>query len=166
MPTSDGQAIPLTTHHHADTPSESDRLRRLGAGVITDSFGESRWMGALANTRALGDGNFKSFGVTAEPEIVSQVIKSEMYSCAVMFSDGINEVMSDQEAVDLVRGAKHPNEAAKRILDFAEELGVEDNATVLVVPLKGWGNIGGQDSTRKQREYRRSKVDVFRDHRQ
>lgn len=166
VPTSDGQAIPLTTNHHPDTPTESDRLRRLGAGVITDSFGESRWMGALANTRALGDGNFKSFGVTAEPEIVSQVVKSDMYACAVIFSDGITEVMSDQEAVDLVRGAKHPNDAAKRILAFAEELGVEDNATVIVAPLKGWGAIGGSDTTLKQREYRKSKVDVFRDHRQ
>lgn len=191
VPKSDGQAIPLTSKHHPDTSSESDRLRKLGAGIITDSFGESRWMGALANTRAFGDGKFKSFGVTSEPEIISQVIKSELYSCLILFSDGINEVMSDQEVIDLIRYSNHPQMASKEILKFAEELGVEDNATVTIVPLKGWGQseylpnsgrsqvchtndwnslspcslVGGTDITKKQREYRKSKVDVFRDHR-
>ncbi|CAO1634303.1 unnamed protein product [Jaminaea pallidilutea] len=165
-PTADGKCIPLTTHHHPDTLSESERLRRLGAGVVTDSFGEARWMGALANTRALGDGEFKAAGVTSEPELLSQVIRSDNYSHVTLFSDGISSMMSDQEVVDLARGCKHPQEAAKKILDFAEELGVADNATVLVVPLKGWGKIGGQDSTLKQREYRKSKTDVFRDNRQ
>lgn len=121
-PTVDGQAIPLTTHHHPDAPSESERLRRLGAGVVTDSFGEARWMGALANTRALGDGQFKAAGVTAEPEVLSQVIRGEKYSHVTLFSDGISSVMSDQEVVDLARGAGHPQEAARRILKFAEEL--------------------------------------------
>jgi protein phosphatase PTC6 len=96
-------------------------------------------MGALANTRALGDGEFKAAGVTPEPEMLSQVIRSDRYSHVTMFSDGISSVMSDQEVVDLARGCAHPQEAAKKILDFAEQLGVEDNATVLVVPLKGWG---------------------------
>lgn len=138
-PTQDGQAIPLTTLHHPDTASESDRLRRLGAGVVTDSFGEARWMGALANTRALGDGSFKAAGVTAEPELLSQVIRGTSYSHITMISDGISSVMSDQEVLDLARGCDHPKEAAKKILEFAETLGVEDNATVVVVPLKGWG---------------------------
>lgn len=137
-PTADGKAIPLTKYHHPDSLSESERLRRLGAGVITDSFGEARWMGALANTRAIGDGEFKAAGVTAEPEVLSQVIRSENYSHVTLFSDGISSVMSDQEVVDLARGCRHPQEAAQRILTFAEELGVEDNATVVVVPLKGW----------------------------
>ncbi|CAO1635306.1 unnamed protein product [Parajaminaea phylloscopi] len=164
-PTADGKAIPLTSYHHPDALSESERLRRLGAGVITDSFGEARWMGALANTRALGDGEFKAAGVTAEPELLSQVIRSDNYSHVTLFSDGISSVMSDQEVVDLARGCTHPQEAAKKILNFAEELGVEDNTTVLVVPLKGWSKIGGQDTTLKQREFRKSKVDLFRDRR-
>lgn len=165
-PTADGKAIPLTTLHHPDALSESERLRRLGAGVVTDSFGEARWMGTLANTRALGDGEFKAAGVTAEPELLSQVIRSDNYSHITLFSDGISSVMSDQEVLDLARGCAHPQDAAKKILNFAEELGVDDNATVLVVPLKGWGNIGGADSTLKQREFRKSKVDLFRDKRQ
>ena len=41
----------MTEEHHADTRAEAARLRRLGASLTMDSFGETRWMGALANTR-------------------------------------------------------------------------------------------------------------------
>ncbi|EPQ28069.1 uncharacterized protein PFL1_04396 [Pseudozyma flocculosa PF-1] len=162
---SDGTAIPLTNYHHPDDRSESERLRKMGAGMITDSFGEARWMGALANTRSFGDSKFKKVGVTSEPEIISQLVRGDDYAFVVAFSDGIGGVMSDQEVVDLCRDARHPHDAAHRVLRFAEELGAQDNGTVLVVPLRGWGRMGGQDSTKQRREFRRSKVDLYRDSR-
>ncbi|KAN0060598.1 Protein phosphatase 2C 6 [Thecaphora frezii] len=162
---SDGQAIPLTNYHHPDDRSESERLRRMGAGMITDSFGEARWMGALANTRSFGDSRFKKVGVTSEPEIISQLIRGEDYAFVVAFSDGVGGVMSDQEIVDLCRGHRHPQEAADAVLRFAEELGTQDNGTVMVVPLKAWGKMKGEDTTKSRREFRRSKVDLYRDNR-
>lgn len=161
----DGKAVPLTTYHHPDDQSESERLRKMGAGMITDSFGEARWMGALANTRAFGDSRFKKVGITAEPEILSQVIRGSDYGFLVGFSDGVGGVISDQEVVDLCRNATHPSQAAQSVLRFAEELGAQDNCTVLVVPLKGWGKVGGQDKTKERREMRKSKIDLFRDSR-
>ncbi|KAJ1018113.1 hypothetical protein NDA16_004980 [Ustilago loliicola] len=162
----DGKAIPLTTYHHPDDQSESERLRKMGAGMITDSFGEARWMGALANTRAFGDSRFKKVGITVEPEIFSQVIRGSDYGFLIAFSDGVGGVMSDQEVVDLCRNARHPSQAAQSVLTFAEELGAQDNCTVMVIPLKGWGKVGGQDLTRERREMRRSKIDLYRDNRQ
>ncbi|KAJ1571158.1 hypothetical protein NDA12_001101 [Ustilago hordei] len=162
----DGKAVPLTTYHHPDDPSESERLRKMGAGMITDSFGEARWMGALANTRAFGDSRFKKVGITVEPEIVSQVIRGSDYGLLIAFSDGVGSVMSDQEVVDLCRNARHPSQAAQSVLTFAEELGAQDNCTVMVIPLKGWAQVGGQDMTRERREMRRSKIDLYRDNRQ
>lgn len=103
--------------------------------------------------------------MTAEPEIISQILKGDEHAFVVLFSDGIGGVLSDQEIVDLCRDAKHPQDATKAILNFAEELGSDDNCTVLVVPLRGWGRIGGEDRTKKDREKRRSQVDVFRDNR-
>lgn len=51
---SDGQVIALTEKHHAEARVEAARLRRMGAGrLVADSFGESRWMGAIENTRGL-----------------------------------------------------------------------------------------------------------------
>lgn len=120
-------------------------------------------MGALANTRAFGDSSYKKAGVTAEPEVITQVLKGDEYAFIIGFSDGVGEKVSDQEIVDLCREAAHPSDAAKAVLAFAEELGAEDNGTVLVVPLKGWGKVKGEDATKAQRDYRKSKTDVFRE---
>ncbi len=158
--TEDGRAIPMTNYHHPDDRGEAERLRKLGAGMITDSFGEARWMGALANTRAFGDSRFKRVGVTAEPEVITQIIKGDDFAFLIAFSDGVGGVISDQEIVDLCRGAPHPSVAAKRVLDFAEELGTDDNSTVICIPLRGWGKVKGEDTTKQRREFRRSKVEV------
>ena len=66
--------------------------------------------------------------------------------------------MSHQEVNDLVRFAPTPAEGAKRVLSFAENVGSEDNATVIVVPLLGWGKPQGNDSTKELREYRLNRV--------
>jgi len=72
-----------------------------------------------------------------------------------LVSDGISSMLSDSEVVDLARDASDPRQAAEDILSFAEELGGEDNATAIVVPLAGWGKMQGPDSTRELRDYRR-----------
>lgn len=73
----------------------------------------------------------------------------------VLVSDGVSSILSDDEVVDLARNAPDPKAAAARILAFAEELGGDDNATAIVVPLAGWGKIQGPDKTKDLREYRR-----------
>lgn len=62
--------------------------------------------------------------------------------------------MSHEEVNDLVRFAPTPGEGAKRVLSFAENIGSEDNATVIVVPLLGWGKPQGSDTTRELRDYK------------
>jgi len=158
--TKDGTAFPMTENHHADARIESIRLRRMmGASLITDSFGESRWMGALANTRCLGDLRFKKFGVTPEPEVRTKLLEGDDWAYVVFVSDGISSMLSDNEVVGLARDAPDPKGAAERILAFAEELGGEDNATAIVVPLAGWGKIQGPDKTKELREYRRRQAE-------
>lgn len=47
-----GQVEALTEKHHAEARVEATRLRRMGANrLVADSFGESRWMGVVENTR-------------------------------------------------------------------------------------------------------------------
>ncbi|UZJ51457.1 hypothetical protein CBS101457_000777 [Exobasidium rhododendri] len=165
-PIADGRAIPLTNYHHPDDRAEAERLRKVGAGLITDSFGEARWMGALANTRAFGDSKFKKAGVTSEPEVITQILKGDDFAFIIAFSDGIGGVVNDQEVIDLCRGAAHPHDAAKAVLRYAEALGSDDNATVMCIPLRGWGKMEGEDSTAETRKFKLSKVDLFRDSRQ
>ena len=74
----------------------------------------------------------------------------------------MSDVLTDQEIVDLCRGASHPSEAARRVINFAEDVGSEDNCTAICVPLRGWGKVGGEDTTRERREYRLSVSEVNR----
>ncbi len=76
----------------------------------------------------------------------------------VLVSDGVSSLASDSEVIDLARAAKDPKEAADRILSYVEDLGGEDNATAIVVPLAGWGKVTGPDRTRELREYRREQA--------
>ncbi|KAF9474097.1 protein serine/threonine phosphatase 2C [Pholiota conissans] len=155
-PTNGSSAFPMTESHHADSHIESIRLRRMmGSSLITDSYGESRWMGALANTRCLGDLRYKRFGITPEPEVRTKLLDGKEWAYMVLVSDGISSILSDDEIVDLARDAANPKKAAERILAFSEELGGDDNATAIVVPLAGWGKIEGPDQTKDLREYRR-----------
>lgn len=158
-PSHSGTACAMTENHRAEGRIESVRLRRMmGTGVIADSFGDVRWMGALENTRSLGDLKWKPWGVTAEPEVKTKLIESPHWAFMVLVSDGISSVVSDQEIVDLARGATSPKHAATRILSFAEEMGSSDNLTAIVLPFAGWGRVGGSDQTKKLREYRSSQM--------
>lgn len=120
---------------------------------------------------SLGDLRYKKFGVTAEPEVRTKVLEgSSVYrrsrfqsklflgadwAFIVLVSDGISAILSDDEIVDLVRDANDPKTAAEKILAFSEELGGNDNATAIVIPLAGWNKIDGPDKTRELRDYRR-----------
>lgn len=66
--------------------------------------------------------------------------------------------MSHEEVNDIVRFAPTPAEGAKRVISFAENIGSEDNATVIVVPLLGWGKPRGTDATKELREYKQSQT--------
>ncbi|KAL5534436.1 hypothetical protein ACEPAG_898 [Sanghuangporus baumii] len=157
--TDGGEVTRMTHDHHAETPVEATRLRRWGnSGLVMDSFGETRWMGALANTRGIGDMEYKPYGVTAEPEVTTKLLNGPEWAYMVLVTDGISSVLSDAEIVDLARYGKTPKDSAKVILDFADEIGSDDNMTAMVVPLAGWGNITGPDQTKELREYRRTEA--------
>ncbi|EGG11162.1 uncharacterized protein MELLADRAFT_46948 [Melampsora larici-populina 98AG31] len=153
-----GKVVPITETHHPESRVESERLRRIGTGLITDSFGESRWGGTLANTRGLGDSRFKKLGVTGEPDIVKKLLKGDQWSFMVIVSDGVSEVMSNQEIIDLCRTETNPTKAAESIIDFAEKLGGRDNMTAIIVPFAGWGKVGGIDLTANRRQFRLKQV--------
>ncbi|KZT05883.1 protein serine/threonine phosphatase 2C [Laetiporus sulphureus 93-53] len=164
--TDNGEVVPMTENHHVDARVEAIRLRRgMGSGRSMDSFGETRWMGALQNTRSLGDLKYKRFGVTPEPQMRYMLLHGPEYSHITLVSDGISSVVSDDEISDLARGAATPQSAAQRILKFADEMGSDDNLTALVVPLAGWGRMTGEDRTRDLRYYRKVQMSGSERHR-
>ncbi|OXB33816.1 PP2Cc protein phosphatase [Cryptococcus neoformans] len=159
---STGLVTPLTERHHAESRIEASRLRRMGAGLlVSDSYGESRWMGAVENTRGFGDGRWKPSGVTVEPQVETRVIDGDGHAYMILATDGITSLISDQEIIDLARRSLDPSRAAKTIVHFAEDLGASDNCTCVVVPLAGWGDVGGEDRTEDRREYRRRHAETM-----
>lgn len=148
-----GESIQLTTDHHPDAIVEADRIRKMAAYVSADSFGENMFLGQLANTRALGDISMKPFGVSAEPELIRRTVKANEAAFLVLISDGISSVMSNQEVVDCVKLEENPTQAAANVLNLAEQLGAEDNCTVMVVKLPAWG-AKMPDLSKELREYR------------
>ncbi len=160
--TATGLARPLTVAHHPSTPSEARRLTRFAESLVTDSFGEERFMG-LANSRAFGDMNAKSLGVSAEPLIARVEMAPAEFSFLMLISDGVTNSLSDQEVVDIVKEARTPEEASRAVVSFATEVSTDgDNATCVCVRLGGWerrseGGLGSL-GTRELRQKRRAEV--------
>ncbi|KAF8473924.1 phosphatase 2C-like domain-containing protein [Kalaharituber pfeilii] len=155
-----GLATPLTAAHHPSHPLESRRLRRYATAFISDSFGEERF-GVLANTRSFGDASHKGLGVTAEPEVTRRELNGSEWSFMVLCSDGVSGVLSDQEIVDIIKEAQTPEEGAREVIKFAEEVvgrtnGGGDNATCMVVRLGGWQQrLSGGDGSAGTKELRK-----------
>lgn len=174
-----GEAHPLTSNHHPSSPIESMRLQRYASSFMTDSFGESRFLGGFANTRSFGDFAGKARGITAEPDILEHEVGTPSgrfpisktiggthagnEAFLVLVSDGVSGMMSDQEIVDIVittadRGGSlrgTPQLAAEEVVKYAEILGGDDNATCMVIRLGGWNKWPtNSDRTAELRENR------------
>lgn len=131
-----GVAVPMSEDHRPSCLPEQMRVKRLG-GYIEDGY----LNGELAVTRALGDWYMKSPSgcpapLTAEPD-VQQTLLTEDDEFLILGCDGIWDVMSNQEAVRLVRSTlrQHddPQECAKALVDQALRLNTSDNLTAVVI---------------------------------
>mmetsp|Transcript_29070 Transcript_29070/g.66867 ORF Transcript_29070/g.66867 Transcript_29070/m.66867 type:complete len:428 (+) Transcript_29070:31-1314(+) len=136
-----GAAKRLTaaSDHRPSDPGERSRVEKAG-GCIT----RGRVWGCLAVTRALGDHNLKEAGVqsaiTCTPEISKETLtfKDEF---VILACDGLWDVVSEQEAVNMVRkskkGREHTaqlaTELARELVQFAMKRGTTDNVTCSVV---------------------------------
>ncbi|KAG5418402.1 PTC6 [Candida metapsilosis] len=179
-----GIANALTVDHHPSNPLESKRLRRYAANFfMTDSFGEERFI-ALANTRAFGDVSYKEMGVTAEPDVTQLIVgdskeishkltddEIKKYTVGglggdecflILCTDGVTNMLTDQEIADIImthyRRVGHvkatPQYCAQEVIKFVEYVGGDDNATILVIRLNGWGNWPSIDRTGELRQQR------------
>jgi serine/threonine protein phosphatase PrpC len=109
---SDGimSAIPLTPDHVASDPTERELVIGRG-GSVSSSGGIDRVNGTLAITRSIGDANLASL-LSRDPHVVSMTIDEIRGQCGerrgslpcfiVLASDGLWDVISNQEAVDMV----------------------------------------------------------------
>jgi serine/threonine protein phosphatase PrpC len=129
-----GTALRLSHDHKASDPNEQARIEQAGGKVVIDkNDGIARVQDQLAVGRALGDHGLKQF-VTSEPNLHQETIQPQD-SRVILACDGVWDVMTDQEALDLIKGEQNPDRAAQILKDEALRRGTTDNVTAMVVNL-------------------------------
>lgn len=124
-----GVAVALSEEHRPDRPSEQLRIEDRGGHVF--QAGSWRVEGVLAVTRAIGDKDLKKC-VTAHPHITEMQLDAGD-EFLVMATDGLWDVMSNQEVIDEAKKYDSPSEAASALANEAFTRGSSDNISVLVV---------------------------------
>ncbi|XP_010244437.1 PREDICTED: protein kinase and PP2C-like domain-containing protein [Nelumbo nucifera] len=130
-----GHPFALSKDHIASSLEERERVISAGGQV---KWQVDTWRvgpAALQVTRSIGDDDLKP-AVTAEPEI-TKINLSPEDEYLVMASDGLWDVMSNEDVVSIIRDTvKEPGMCSKRLATEAAERGSKDNITVIVVFLR------------------------------
>lgn len=86
----------------------------------------------MAVTRALGDLELKTEGVSNVPDIEEFPI-NEKTQYLIIASDGLWDVCEDQKAVDLCKAVENANTMAITLVKYAKMNGSKDNISVIVL---------------------------------
>ncbi|ELR10616.1 Protein phosphatase 2C 1 [Pseudogymnoascus destructans] len=124
-----GRALRLSYDHKGSDENEGKRIVTAG-GIILNN----RVNGVLAVTRALGDAYMKEL-VTGHPYTTETVIQPDLDEFIILACDGLWDVCSDQEAVDLVRNVQDPVVASQQLVDHALARFSTDNLSCMIVRL-------------------------------
>ncbi|KAG8077717.1 hypothetical protein GUJ93_ZPchr0007g3570 [Zizania palustris] len=156
------EPIAMSIDHKPDRKDERARIEAAGGKVI--DWNGYRVSGILAMSRSIGDRYLKPF-LIPEPEI-TVVPRAKDDDCLILASDGLWDVMSNEEACKVARrqilmwyknnDAPHPSEygestmnpaaqaAADCLVRIALTKGSEDNITVIVIDLKPRKKLKGK----------------------
>ncbi|KAL6523309.1 hypothetical protein OROGR_016912 [Orobanche gracilis] len=130
-----GNPYALSRDHVASCREERERAVGAGARVKWQVDTWRIGLAALQVTRSIGDDDLKPF-VTAEPEI-TEILLSAEDEYIVMASDGLWDVVSNADVVNIIRDTvKEAEMCSKRLATEAVERGSKDNITVIVVFLR------------------------------
>ncbi|XP_040377243.1 probable protein phosphatase 2C 12 [Oryza brachyantha] len=120
------QAVQLTVDHKPSVPEEAARIKRSEGRVfgLKDEPGVMRvWLPAenspgLAMARSLGDFRLKRHGVISTPEVTSRrVSAADLF--IVLATDGVWDVLSNEEVVSIVCATPRKQHASKAVVEAA-----------------------------------------------
>ncbi|KAM7478404.1 hypothetical protein LguiA_026617 [Lonicera macranthoides] len=119
-------AVQLTVDFKPNLPQEAERIMQCKGRVfcLEDEPGVHRvWLPdeespGLAMSRAFGDYCVKDFGLISMPEVTERQITSRD-QFVVLASDGVWDVVSNQEAVEIVSRTEDRAKAAKKLVECA-----------------------------------------------
>ncbi|KAH8155930.1 hypothetical protein CIB48_g12317 [Xylaria polymorpha] len=122
-----GKALRLSYDHKGSDENEGKRIANAGGLILNN-----RVNGVLAVTRALGDTYMKDL-VTGHPYTTETVIQPEVDEFIIIACDGLWDVCSDQEAVDLIRDKIDAVAASKLLVDHALARFSTDNLSCMII---------------------------------
>jgi len=123
-----GKAERLTFEHKGSDESEAKRIVDAGGFIVLN-----RVNGILAVTRSLGDYAMKEY-VTGDPYTTDVKLESTD-THLILACDGLWDVCTDQEALDLIATESDVEAMSKKLLIHALKNGSTDNISVMVLQL-------------------------------
>eukprot|EP01121_Diplochlamys_sp_Union-15-3_P015210 TRINITY_DN4978_c0_g1_i2.p1 TRINITY_DN4978_c0_g1~~TRINITY_DN4978_c0_g1_i2.p1 ORF type:complete len:270 (+),score=43.28 TRINITY_DN4978_c0_g1_i2:35-811(+) len=129
------KAIRLTRDHKPDDQEEKTRIEDLGGTITSTVTREGKVMfrvnGVLSISRAFGDFDMEPF-IISDPDVKEFDCSDSQF--LILGCDGLWDVISDQEAVDIVMPFIHDCESAcKRLRDVAYARGSTDNISAMLI---------------------------------
>ncbi|KAK3152530.1 hypothetical protein QOZ80_2BG0160240 [Eleusine coracana subsp. coracana] len=122
------KAVQLTTDQKPNVPEEAERIKRCGGRVfaLKDEPSVARvWLPdedapGLAMSRSLGDHRLKRHGVVAEPRVTHRRVgPGDLFM--VVATDGVWDVLSNEEVVSIVCAAPRKQHASKAVAEAAAQ---------------------------------------------
>ncbi|KAJ8763764.1 hypothetical protein K2173_003546 [Erythroxylum novogranatense] len=119
-------AVQLTVDLKPDLPREAERIKRCKGRVFAmqdEPEVQRVWLPfddapGLAMARAFGDFCLKDYGVISMPEFSHRIL-TERDQFIVLASDGVWDVLSNEEVVEIVSSAPTRSSAARILVDSA-----------------------------------------------
>ncbi|KAM7485035.1 hypothetical protein LguiA_001044 [Lonicera macranthoides] len=122
-------SVQLTIDLKPNLPQESERIKHSKGRVFSSSDepgvyriwmpnGEALEGPGLAISRAFGDYFVKDFGLISEPEVTQRHLTSRD-QFAILATDGVWDVLSNEEAIEIVSSTPNREESAKRLVECA-----------------------------------------------
>jgi serine/threonine protein phosphatase PrpC len=133
----DGTAQRLSVDHTAKEPDEIKRVQSVGGAVFLGCLADPRDGDAeITVTRGLGNFNLEP-GFTPQPHVCDPIdLSAPSSEFVVLASDGIWDMVTDQEAVTLARdkllNGWSPQAVAQFLAETAEARGSKDDTSVIV----------------------------------
>ncbi|XP_038890272.1 probable protein phosphatase 2C 33 [Benincasa hispida] len=160
-------AIQLTVDLKPNLPAEAERIRKCRGRVfaLQDEPDVARvWLPnsnspGLAMARAFGDFCLKDFGLISVPEISYRRL-TEKDEFVVLATDGIWDVLSNKEVVDIVASAPKRTTAARTLVETAVKAWklkyptskIDDCAVICLFLDSNSGNLSSASSTKLEEQ--------------
>jgi protein phosphatase 1L len=124
--------VPLSVDHKPNREDERDRIESDG-GVVAWA-GTWRVSGVLAVSRSFGNRQMKTW-VISRPDVAQRTL-GPRHSALVIATDGVWDVVGNDEAAALVSKHSSAEAAARALVIGAYERGSMDNISAVVVLLR------------------------------